>query len=127
MAVPDAPLHRIACGKTLFRPGLAEYVLRSVQKKSAAPAPVRRQDTCAPTPRQADVLRLLTGGFSNRGIAGLLQDDEGTIGHHVSRIFSKPGARDRLGAVLRGAGVDCLKNGRPAPSAVAHRYSFADR
>jgi DNA-binding NarL/FixJ family response regulator len=54
------------------------------------------------TPREADVLRLIAGGYSNREIADALTMSEGSVKNHTSSILSKLGARDRTRAVLRG-------------------------
>ena len=51
------------------------------------------------TPREAEVLRLIAGGQSNREIARALYVSEATVETHVNRIFAKTGARDRAQAV----------------------------
>ncbi len=53
------------------------------------------------TGREVEVLRLLTGGYSNREIARALNLVEGTVKNHVSSILSKLGVRDRTRAVLQ--------------------------
>jgi DNA-binding NarL/FixJ family response regulator len=52
------------------------------------------------TEREADVLKLMTSGISNREIAAALRLGEGTVRNHVSNIFSKLGVNDRTKAVL---------------------------
>ncbi|QMU71215.1 response regulator transcription factor [Streptacidiphilus sp. P02-A3a] len=51
------------------------------------------------TPREAEVLRLIAGGQSNREIARSLFVSEATVKTHVNRIFAKTGSRDRTQAV----------------------------
>jgi DNA-binding NarL/FixJ family response regulator len=51
------------------------------------------------TPREADVLRLIAGGQSNREIARSLFVSEATVKTHVNRIFAKTGSRDRAQAI----------------------------
>ena len=54
------------------------------------------------TQRETEVLRLLSGGYSNREIAAAMFLAEGTIKNHVSAVLLKLGVRDRTRAVLRG-------------------------
>ena len=51
------------------------------------------------TPREAEVLRLIATGQSNREIARALFVSEATIKTHVNRIFAKTGSRDRAQAI----------------------------
>jgi DNA-binding CsgD family transcriptional regulator len=51
------------------------------------------------TPREAEVLRLIAAGQSNREIARSLFVSEATVKTHVNRIFAKTGSRDRAQAV----------------------------
>jgi DNA-binding NarL/FixJ family response regulator len=56
------------------------------------------------TDRESEILRLMTGGYSNREIADALAVSEGTVKNHVSNILSKLGVRDRTRAVLKAIG-----------------------
>jgi len=51
------------------------------------------------TPREAEALRLIAAGQSNREIARTLFVSEATVKTHVNRIFAKTGARDRAQAL----------------------------
>jgi DNA-binding NarL/FixJ family response regulator len=51
------------------------------------------------TAREAEVLRLIAGGQSNREIARSLFVSEATVKTHVNRIFAKTGSRDRAQAI----------------------------
>jgi DNA-binding NarL/FixJ family response regulator len=51
------------------------------------------------TPREAEVLRLIAAGQSNREIARGLFVSEATVKTHVNRIFAKTGSRDRVQAM----------------------------
>jgi len=51
------------------------------------------------TPREAEVLRLIAAGASNREIARALFVSEATVKTHVNRIFAKTGSRDRVQAM----------------------------
>jgi DNA-binding NarL/FixJ family response regulator len=51
------------------------------------------------TPRELEVLKLITAGLSNREIADKLVLSNATVKTHINRIFYKTGARDRAQAV----------------------------
>lgn len=53
------------------------------------------------TPRELDVLRLLTQGKTNREIAGDLVISAGTVKIHVQHIIAKLGVSDRTQAAVR--------------------------
>ncbi|MEO8396707.1 MAG: LuxR C-terminal-related transcriptional regulator, partial [Chloroflexota bacterium] len=53
------------------------------------------------TPREAEILRLMVGGASNRDIAETLVISENTVKSHISHILSKLGAKSRTEAVAR--------------------------
>jgi predicted ATPase/DNA-binding CsgD family transcriptional regulator len=52
------------------------------------------------TPRELDVLRLLSEGYSNREIAGALSVSPRTVGNHVTSILAKLEAPSRTAAVV---------------------------
>ena len=52
------------------------------------------------TPKEIDVLRILTTGAKNREICGELQISENTVKWHMSRIFQKLGAANRTEAAM---------------------------
>jgi DNA-binding NarL/FixJ family response regulator len=93
-------IRTVAAGGTLHQPVVTERILKaalSVDREFDAlevPDPL--------TEREVEVLRLATGGYSNREIAEALHMAEGTVKNHVSSILSKLGVRDRTRAVLRG-------------------------
>ena len=53
------------------------------------------------TPREAEVLKLLTEGKSNRDIAQALGIDEVTVKAHLGRMLRKTGAHNRVELTLR--------------------------
>ena len=53
------------------------------------------------TPRESEVLRLLTEGKSNRDIAEALSIDEVTVKAHLGRMLRKTGASNRVELTLR--------------------------
>jgi DNA-binding NarL/FixJ family response regulator len=54
------------------------------------------------TPREIDVLRLISGGNANKEIAARLSLTEETVKGHVKNILAKLGAKDRTHAVTIG-------------------------
>lgn len=91
----------LAGGGTIIQPSVTEALVRQLAGTSADVDPVG----LAPEPltaRETEVLRLLSGGYSNREIAAAMFLAEGTIKNHVSAVLLKLGVRDRTRAVLRG-------------------------
>lgn len=86
----------VANGGTVLQPALTDRLVRE-----SAPAADAQAIDVALTGREADVLRLVAGGFNNREIAEMLHLAEGTVKNHVSNAIAKLGARDRTQAVLR--------------------------
>ena len=84
------------------RPGRAGSAVQQRLLSAAVRAPAPQPDDHDPdelTPREADVLRLIAEGKSNREIARALYVSEATVKTHVNRIFAKTGSRDRTQAV----------------------------
>lgn len=52
------------------------------------------------TPRQTDILSLVTHGLSNQEIAARLGLDCGTVKDHLTRAYRRLGARSRAHAVV---------------------------
>jgi DNA-binding NarL/FixJ family response regulator len=89
----------VAAGGTMILPAVTERVLRRLPSKVADFDALDLPD--ALTRREAEIVRLMAAGFSNREIARLLATAEGTVKNQVSSILSKLGVRDRTRAVLR--------------------------
>jgi len=87
----------VAQGGTLILPALTERVVRRLRTGKAHPPRAFER----PTPREIQILRMITGGYSNREIGELLGLAEGTVKNHTSSILAKLGARDRTRAVLK--------------------------
>jgi DNA-binding NarL/FixJ family response regulator len=88
-----------AAGQAVLDPAVQQRLLSAaVRAPAAAPAgPAAADDDL--TPREAEVLRLIAAGKSNREIARALFVSEATVKTHVNRIFAKTGSRDRGQAV----------------------------
>ena len=88
-----------AAGQAVLDPAVQQRLLSAAARApAAAPAgPAPADDDL--TPREAEVLRLIAAGRSNREIARALFVSEATVKTHVNRIFAKTGSRDRGQAV----------------------------
>jgi DNA-binding NarL/FixJ family response regulator len=96
-----------AAGQAVLDPGVQKRLLtaaaRAAQAATAAPesggAAAPEPDGADLTPREAEALRLIAAGQTNREIARGLFVTEATVKTHVNRIFAKTGARDRVQAM----------------------------
>jgi DNA-binding NarL/FixJ family response regulator len=104
-------VHAAAAGQAILDPGVQQRLLSAAARApgapggSAAPGAPGSGASGAPggaddelTPREAEVLRLIAAGQSNREIARTLFVSEATVKTHVNRIFAKTASRDRAQA-----------------------------
>ena len=102
-----------ARGEAQIDPAVAAQVLAEFQRmanllRRPAPHPATQTEEAevelppieALTSREETILRLLTEGLTNAGIAARLYLSEGTVKNHVSEILSKLHANDRTHAVV---------------------------
>jgi DNA-binding NarL/FixJ family response regulator len=92
-------IRTVAAGGTLIQPAITERIVKNVERANVEFPSLEPPDPL--TTREVEVLRMMTGGHSNREIAQALHVAEGTIKNHVSNILSKMGVRDRTRAVLK--------------------------
>jgi DNA-binding NarL/FixJ family response regulator len=88
-----------AAGQGVLDPVVRERLLSRAASAPVAPEPAGGSDENDLTPREAEVLRLIAAGQSNREIARSLFVSEATVKTHVNRIFAKTGSRDRAQAI----------------------------
>ena len=98
-----------AAGQGVLDPSVQQRLINAAVRAPAAPAAPAGTGPASPgtspadpgelTPREADVLRLIAAGQSNREIARSLFVSEATVKTHVNRIFAKTGSRDRAQAI----------------------------
>ena len=89
-----------AAGQAVLDPEVQQRLLSAaVRAPGSAPAGPTAASEDDLTPREAEVLRLIAAGKSNREIARALYVSEATVKTHVNRIFAKTGSRDRGQAV----------------------------
>ncbi len=87
-------LRDAAVGRASLHPEAQQYLMRQVVE-SETPLP-----HASLTRREADILRLIADGRSNKEIAMALHLTEGTVKGYVSTIFDKLGVEDRTQAAL---------------------------
>ena len=93
-----------AAGQAILDPGVQQRLLSAAARAPGAPGVPAAPGAGAAgaddelTPREAEVLRLIAAGQSNREIARTLFVSEATVKTHVNRIFAKTGSRDRAQA-----------------------------
>jgi len=89
-----------AAGQAVLDPQVQQRLLSAAARASGRFDPSDGSpDSSDLTPREAEVLRLIAAGQSNREIARTLFVSEATVKTHVNRIFAKTGARDRAQAL----------------------------
>ena len=111
----------VLAGGIYVPPALFQPVEALTPGSTASSAEVRR--TPRLTPRQRDVLMLLSRGYSNRQIGLELGIAEGTIKIHVAALFRAFGVSNRTQAVIEASGHGLLgHNGsRPRPESSGRR------
>jgi len=92
----------------LGKPIRFDYLLARVRRLVAQSAPVARPVASRLTPRENEVLALLTEGLEQNQIAERLFITPKTVGKHIERILGKLGVRSRAQAVAL-----ALHGGRP--------------
>jgi DNA-binding NarL/FixJ family response regulator len=92
-------IRAVARGESVIQPALTERLLEVARNSGWRFPSLDPPDPL--TEREVEVLRLVTGGYSNREIADALGLAEGTVKNHLSTILSKLGVRDRTRAVLK--------------------------
>ena len=89
-----AAILRVAGGETLLQPVSLGAVRARWQETNASPQ-LRLTD------REASILRLVAGGYSNKEIGRSLRLTEGTVKNYISDLLVKLDCRDRTHAVLK--------------------------
>lgn len=92
-----AAVHQVAGGAVVLGDGVVDRVVAEMLRTSPAaarPVPVL-------TPRERDVLRLLTDGLTNRQIASRLRIGEATVKTYVSRLLLAFGVESRVLLAVR--------------------------
>lgn len=99
-------IRAVARGESVIQPALTERLVEAARGMGWRFPSLEPPDRL--TEREVEVLRLMTGGYSNREIAEALTLAEGTVKNHISTILSKLGVRDRTRAVLKALELDLI-------------------
>ncbi|MEU4427690.1 response regulator transcription factor [Actinoplanes sp. NPDC024001] len=96
-------IHTIAAGEALLAPSVTRRLIAASLRRAMPP---RTLDGV--TPRERDVLTLITRGLSNAEIETALHISRSTLKTHISNLLTKLAARDRAQLVIAGyeAGLD---------------------
>lgn len=91
----------LASGDALLSPAVTRRVLERLARDKNE-LPLQTEATVPPelTPREHEVLILVTEGLSNAEIAGALFLGEATVKTHVSKVLQKLNLRDRIQAIV---------------------------
>lgn len=91
-----ATLERVMQGESHVAPSLAARMLARMRN----PVPSSRDGLDLLTPREEEVLRLVSEGLSNKEIARRTDVQERTVKHHMTQILQKLHLRNRTEAAL---------------------------
>ena len=100
--------HQAGATTYLLKDTLSSDLVRVVREVHAGQRPVlpevqarlsERASMPTLTPREVEVLQLISQGLRNKEVGAMLGITEGTVQIHVKNIFAKLGVNDRTGAV----------------------------
>jgi DNA-binding NarL/FixJ family response regulator len=93
-------VHTVSEGQMALDPAVArKIVARWMSAGQTPPEPAEAR----PTPREMEVLKLLTRGFTNKAIAAQMKISERTVQGHIASLFDKLSVSSRTEAVVRAA------------------------
>ena len=93
-------VHTVNEGQMALDPAVARKIVsRWMSAGQTPPEPAQMR----PTPREMEVLRLLTRGFTNKAIAAQMKISERTVQGHIASLFEKLAVSSRTEAVVRAA------------------------
>lgn len=91
-------IRTVAAGDALLAPAVTRRVVEAFA--SRRPSTETRRRVASLSPRESDVLRLVSRGMTNGEIADELVVGEATVKTHVGSVLAKLGARDRVALVI---------------------------
>lgn len=100
-------LKGVAQGESYVSPSLAARILSELRAEQ--PPEPSSQALAELTPREEEILRLVSTGLSNKEVALRLDLQEKTVKHHMTRVLSKLQAKNRTEAAIRFREADARK------------------
>ena len=88
-------------GKFWLGQGLVSDLMDLVRRLSQGPSVSTAKPALALTAREREVVQLVIAGHTNREIATQFSVSEETIKHHLTRMFQKVGASNRLELAMK--------------------------
>jgi two-component system, NarL family, response regulator YdfI len=95
-----AAIEAVASGLVVLHPEVIDYLQLQKETNLDEKVDINRIQTL--TPREMEVLRMLTSGLSNKAVAQQLHISEHTVKFHISSIFQKLDVSTRTEAVTVG-------------------------
>lgn len=96
-----ASIQAVLDGGAPISPGVAAHLLRRMRQPRAPVAEPRVAALDQLTAREAEVLRVLTRGYSYEETAELLEISRHTVGQHIKQIYAKLAVNSRSQAVFQ--------------------------
>ena len=93
-----AAIRAVAAGLGAVAPGVIGVLLESVRSGALGEPEAKHHALASLSPREREVLALLSRGCDNGDIARALFVSPSTVKHHVSRLLQKIGAANRVQA-----------------------------
>ena len=108
-----AAVRIVASGDALLAPAITRAVIEEFSRQPPSTKAAPPTAVTGLTPREREVLDLLTRGLSNPEICARLVISEATAKTHVARILSKLDLRDRVQAVIYAYETGLIAPGMP--------------
>jgi len=93
-----AAIRAVHEGETVLHPAIIRKILSHSPYASSTPG--RQESSGVLSEREAEILKLMTGGLSNKAIAAALELSTRTVQGHMSQIFHKLGVSSRTEALV---------------------------
>lgn len=96
-SAPTEVMHRTMNERGLQNAGNEQTLILHIENGDAAYTIVKQplQERATLSPREQEIVRLVSNGFPNKGIARKLAISQHTVNTHVRRIFDKLGVNSR--------------------------------